>query len=459
MRFHDSMLDLIGSTPLVRLRAVAARSGALVLAKLEQFNPGGSAKDRIAVGMITAAERDGLLRPGGTIVEPTSGNTGIGLAMVAAQRGYRCVFTCPDKVSHNKIAALRAYGAEVVVCPATVSMTDPGFYRNVAARLAAETPGAYCVDQYNNPANPEAHYTVTGPEIWEQTAGRVTHFVAGLGTGGTVSGTGRYLHEVSGGTVRVVGVDPDGSVYNGDELRPYYLEGVGQPSLPAAFDPAVPDEIVTVGDAEAIALTRRLAREEGILTGGSGGMAVAAALRVAERSGPDAVVVVLIPDSGRGYLNTIFDEDWLAVHGFTAPAEGVPVAAAVLGPGLPVIAPEESLASAWQRLRDTRIGYLAVSSAAAPVRLPEIVGFVAEHDIAVRIASGRARWDAPVADHVVATSLPRVGWGQELDTAAAFIAEHGACVVLRDGIPAAILTAADVASALAPDHPRTGSAL
>ncbi|WP_329521503.1 pyridoxal-phosphate dependent enzyme [Spirillospora sp. NBC_01491] len=457
MRFHDSMLDLVGQTPLVRLAAVADRSGPLVLAKLEQFNPGGSAKDRIAVGMVTAAERDGSLRPGGTIVEPTSGNTGIGLALVGAQRGYRCVFTCPDKVSPSKIAALRAYGAEVVVCPAAVPMTHPRFYRNVATRMAAEIPGAHCIDQYNNPANPAAHYAVTGPEIWEQTQGRLTHFVAGLGTGGTVSGVGRYLHEVSAGAVQVIGVDPQGSAYSGEEVRPYYVEGVGQPGIPAAFDPAVPDGILTVGDAESIRVTRRLAREEGILTGGSGGMAVAAALRVAERAGPDAVIVVLIPDSGRGYLTTIFDDDWLAGHGFTEPADGVPVAVAARH-GLPVLAPQERLATALRRMRDTRTGHMAVSAATPPIRLPEIVGFAAEHDIAVRVATGQARLDAPVAEHLTAP-LPTVGWGQRLGTAAARIAEHGACVVLRDGLPVAIVTATDMAAALESEHETTESSL
>ncbi|WP_430542715.1 pyridoxal-phosphate dependent enzyme [Streptomyces iconiensis] len=447
----------MGQTPLVRLVGVADGSGPLVLAKLEQFNPGGSVKDRIAVGMVTAAERDGSLRPGGTIVEPTSGNTGIGLALVAARRGYRCVFTCPDKVSPNKIAALRAYGAEVVVCPAAVPMAHPRFYRNVAARLAAEIPGAHCCDQYNNPANPAAHYAVTGPEIWEQTQGRLTHFVAGLGTGGTVSGVGRYLHEVSAGAVQVIGADPQGSAYSGDEVRPYYVEGVGQPSMPDAFDPAVPDEILTIGDAEAIRVTRRLAQAEGILTGGSGGMAVAAALRVAERADPDAVIVVLIPDSGRGYLTTIFDDDWLAGRGFTEPADGVPVAAAI-GPDLPVLQPQEQLGSALRRMRGTRAGHMAVSVAAPPIRLPEIVGFVSEHDIAVRVATGQARLDAPVAEHLI-DPLPTVGWGQQLDTAAARIAEHGACVVLRDGLPVAILTATDMAAALEPEHETTGSSL
>ncbi|MFK0289852.1 pyridoxal-phosphate dependent enzyme [Streptomyces sp. NPDC090442] len=457
MRFHDSMLDLVGQTPLVRLGSVVDGSGPLVLAKLEQFNPGGSAKDRIAVGMVTAAERDGSLRPGGTIVEPTSGNTGIGLALVAAQRGYRCVFTCPDKVSPNKIAALRAYGAEVVVCPAAVPMTHPRFYRNVAARMAAEIPGAHCIDQYNNPANPAAHYAVTGPEVWEQTQGQLTHFVAGLGTGGTVSGVGRYLHEVSAGAVRVIGVDPLGSAYSGDEVRPYYVEGVGQPSIPAAFDPAVPDEILTIGDAEAIRVTRRLARAEGILTGGSGGMAVAAALRVAEHAGPDAVIVVLIPDSGRGYLTTIFDDGWLAGRGFTEPADGVPVAAAA-GHDFPVVAPQEQLATALRRMREAGIDHVAVSAARPPIRLPEIVGFVAQHDIAVRVATGQARLDAPVSEHLVAP-LPTVGWGQQLDIAATHIAEHGACLVLRDGLPVAVVTAADIAAALESEHETTGSSL
>src|SRR5713101_1629666 len=316
MQVHDSLIELMGNTPLVRLRKVTRGLGAGgrapdVLAKVEYFNPGGSAKDRIAVRMIAAAEGSGALQPGGTIVEPTSGNTGIGLAIVAAEKGYRCLFVCPDKVGQDKISVLRAYGAEVVVCPTTVSPGHPDSYYSVSDRLAAETSGGWKPDQYANPENPASHYDSTGPEIWAQTEGKVTHFVAGIGTGGTISGTGRFLKDASSGRVQVIGADPEGSVYSGGSGRPYLVEGVGEDIWPATYDPSVCDEIIAVSDAESFGMTRRLAREEALLTGGSSGLAAVAALRVAERAGPDAVIVVLLPDGGRGYLSKIFNDEWM----------------------------------------------------------------------------------------------------------------------------------------------------
>lgn len=303
MQYHESMIELVGNTPLVKLNNVASPTGATVLAKVEYFNPGASVKDRIALRMIEAAERSGELLPGGTIVEPTSGNTGVGLAIVAQQKGYRCLFVCPDKVSTDKINVLRAYGAEVVVCPTAVDPSHPDSYYNVSDRLVRETPGAWKPDQYSNPNNPRSHYETTGPELWEQTEGRITHFVAGIGTGGTISGTGRYLKEASEGGVRIVGADPEGSVYSGGSGRPYLTEGVGEDFWPTAYDGKVVDEIIAVSDKDSFRMTRRLAREEGLLVGGSCGMAVVAALEVAERLTPEDVVVVLLPDSGRGYLS------------------------------------------------------------------------------------------------------------------------------------------------------------
>src|SRR2546430_2552890 len=321
MQVHDSLSGLVGNTPLVRLRSVTRGiPGATVLAKSEYFNPGGSVKDRIGLRMVAAAEESGALRPGGTIIEPTSGNTGVGLAIVAAEKGYRCVFVCPDKVAQDKISVLRAYGAEVVVCPGTVSPDHPDSYYSVSTRLAREIPDGWKPDQYANPENPASHYHSTGPEIWAQTDGRVTHFVAGIGTGGTITGTGRYLKEVSGGRVRIVGADPEGSVYSGGTGRPYLVEGVGEDFWPTTYDPQICDEIVPVSDRESFILTRRLAREEGLLVGGSCGMAAAAALRVAERAGPEAVVVVLLPDGGRGYLSKIFNDGWMARYGFLSDA-------------------------------------------------------------------------------------------------------------------------------------------
>src|SRR3954453_17998598 len=317
MDYADSVLDLIGNTPLVKLGRTldrpAGTSGPLVLAKIEYLNPGGSVKDRIARRVIDAAEPSGALQPGGTIVEPTSGNTGVGLALVAQQRGYRCVFVCPDKVSEDKRNVLRAYGAEVVVCPTAVPPEHPDSYYSVSDRLSSE-PGAWKPDQYSNPANPRSHYEETGPEIWKQTEGRITHFVAGMGTGGTISGAGRYLKEQ--GPVRVIGADPEGSVYSGGSGRPYLVEGVGEDFWPSTYDRGICDEIIPISDAESFAMTRRLAREEGLLVGGSCGMAVVAALRVAERCGPDDVVVVLLPDGGRGYLSKIFNDTWMASYGF-----------------------------------------------------------------------------------------------------------------------------------------------
>lgn len=320
MQFHDSMISLVGNTPLVKLNRVTEGLQATVLAKVEYFNPGGSVKDRIAVRMIEAAEQSGALKPGGTIVEPTSGNTGVGLAIVAQQKGYKCIFVCPDKVSMDKINVMRAYGAEVVVCPTAVDPEHPDSYYNVSDRLARE-PGAWKPDQYSNPNNPRSHYETTGPELWDQTDGKITHFVAGVGTGGTISGTGNYLKEVSGGKVKVIGADPEGLGLLGRLQWPYLVEGVGEDFWPTAYDPNVTDEIIAVSDKDSFQMTRRLAKEEGLLVGGSCGMAVVAALKAAEGLGPDDVVVVLLPDSGRGYLSKIFSDEWMAGHGFLEEAK------------------------------------------------------------------------------------------------------------------------------------------
>ncbi len=316
MRYAQSVADLVGNTPLVQLTRVTDGIAATVLAKVEYFNPGSSAKDRIARRIIDAAERDGQLLPGGTIVEPTSGNTGVGLALVAVQRGYRMIFVVPDKFAGAKVDVLKAYGAEVVVTETSVPPEDPRSYYSVADRLVREIPGAYKPNQFANPNGPLSHYETTGPEIWRDTDGRVTHFVAGIGTGGTITGTGRYLHEVSNGAVRIVGADPEGSIYSGGPVHGYLVEGVGEDFWPESYDPSVTDEIHRIPDAETFAMTRRLAREEGLLVGGSSGMAVVAALRTARDLPADAVVVVLLPDHGRGYLSRFYDDDWMREHGF-----------------------------------------------------------------------------------------------------------------------------------------------
>jgi cystathionine beta-synthase len=316
VRYAQSVVDLVGNTPLVRLNVVTAGIAATVLAKVEYFNPGGSAKDRIAANIIDAAEREGLLKPGGTIVEPTSGNTGVGLALIAQQRGYRCVFVVPDKVAEDKRAVLRAYGSEVVVTPTAVEPDDPASYYSVSDRLVREIPGAFKPNQYANPNGPRSHYETTGPEIWRDTDGLITHFVAGVGTGGTITGAGHFLKEASAGEVTIVGVDPVGSIYSGGPVHTYDVEGVGEDFWPAAYDPSVVDEIHRISDAESFAMTRRLAREEGLLVGGSSGMAVVGALRAARDLPSDAVVVVLLPDHGRGYLSKVFDDDWMTSHGY-----------------------------------------------------------------------------------------------------------------------------------------------
>ena len=321
MTIHNSVADLIGNTPLVRLNHVTAGVRATIAVKIEYLNPGGSSKDRIAERIIDAAERSGQLKPGGVIVEPTSGNTGVGLALVAQQRGYRTIFTLPDKVSESKRAVLRAYGAEVVVTPTDAGPGDPRSYYDVSDRLAAEIPGAFKPNQYDNPNGPLSHYYTTGPEVWEATDHKVTHFVAGIGTGGTISGTGKYLKEASDGAVKVIGADPEGSIYSApseQDVHQYKIEGVGEDFYPKAFDRNITDAIVKVNDAEAFEMTRRLAGEEGLLVGGSSGMAVAAALKYARlyNLDEDQLVVVLLPDSGRGYLEKIFDDDWMLANGF-----------------------------------------------------------------------------------------------------------------------------------------------
>ncbi|KAB8287769.1 cystathionine beta-synthase [Bifidobacterium ramosum] len=321
MTIHQNLSELIGNTPLVKLNHVTDGIRATIAVKVEYFNPGGSSKDRIAERIIDAAERSGELKPGGVIVEPTSGNTGVGLALVAQQRGYRTIFTLPDKVSESKRAVLRAYGAEIVVTPTDAGPDDPRSYYQVAERLAKTIPGGFRPNQYDNPNGPASHYATTGPEIWKATDGKVTHFVAGIGTGGTISGTGRYLKEASDGAVQVIGSDPEGSIYSAPsmaDVHQYDIEGVGEDFYPKAFDRGITDDIVKINDHDAFLMTRRLAAEEGLLVGGSSGMAVASAVRYAREHDLDGnqLVVVLLPDSGRSYLEKIFNDDWMRANGY-----------------------------------------------------------------------------------------------------------------------------------------------
>ena len=453
MQYARSMVELIGGTPLVRLSAVTAGLAPLVLAKVEYLNPGGSVKDRIALRMIEAAEKSGALRPGGTIVEPTSGNTGVGLAIVAQTRGYRCVFVCPDKVSADKINVLRAYGAEVVVCPTVVPPEHPDSYYQTSDRLVREIDGAWKPDQYANPANPQSHYETTGPEIWADTAGRITHFVAGLGTGGTVSGAGRYLKEVSGGAVRIVGADPEGSVYSGGTGRPYLVEGVGEDFWPTTYDRDICDSIEAISDADSFTLTRRLAREEGLLVGGSCGMAVAAALRVAERGGPDDVIVVLLPDGGRGYLSKIFNDDWMADYGFVRSSAEVTVGDVLQRKtgGLPELVhvhPQDTVREAIDILREYHVSQMPVVKAEPPVMTAEVVGSVVERDLLELLFTGQAKLADPLERHM-SPPLPLIGAGEPVDAAVSALEKADAAVVLSDGKPTGVLTRQDLLAHLA----------
>jgi cystathionine beta-synthase len=454
MQVHDSLIDLMGNTPLVRLRKVTRVLGSAdrapdVLAKVEYFNPGGSVKDRIALRMVTAAEASGALQPGGTIIEPTSGNTGIGLAIVAAEKGYKCLFVCPDKVGQDKISVLRAYGAEVVVCPTTVSPGHPDSYYSVSDRLAAETPGGWKPDQYANPENPASHYHSTGPEIWAQTEGKITHFVAGIGTGGTISGAGRYLKDVSGGRVRVIGADPEGSVYSGGSGRPYLVEGVGEDIWPKTYDKTICDLVIAVSDAESFQMTRRLAREEALLTGGSCGLAVVAGLRVAATAAPDDVIVVLLPDGGRGYLSKIFNDEWMADYGFLASETAEPRIEDVLASkrsGLPEFVhahPDETVRVAIETLREYNVSQLPVMKQEPPVMAAEVVGSIVERDLLDALLSGRARPQDPLGEHM-STPLPMVGSGEPVSSAVTAMEKAGAAVVLVDGKPAGMITRQDV---------------
>ncbi len=457
MRIARHISELIGNTPLVQLNSVVAPGSGLVAAKIEYLNPGGSSKDRIAIKMIDAAEASGELKPGGTIVEPTSGNTGVGLALVAQQRGYRCVFVCPDKVSDDKRNVLRAYGAEVVVCPTAVAPDDPASYYSVSNRLVEEIEGAWKPDQYSNPMGPESHYETTGPEIWADTDGKITHFVAGVGTGGTITGTGRYLKEVSGGRVQVIGADPEGSVYSGGTGRPYLVEGVGEDFWPSAYDPAVPDRIIAVSDADSFEMTRRLAREEALLVGGSCGMAVVAALKVAEEAGPDAVVVVLLPDGGRGYLSKVFNDAWMSSYGFLRSRLDGSVDDVTVGevlrrksgelPDLVHTHPSETVRDAISILREYGVSQMPVVGAEPPVMAGEVAGSVSERELLSAVFEGRAKLADAVALHM-SEPLPLIGSGELLGTAAKELRDSDAVMVVEDGKPIGVLTRHDLLGSL-----------
>ncbi|MDQ2960116.1 MAG: cystathionine beta-synthase [Candidatus Dormibacteraeota bacterium] len=448
MEYSESILDLVGNTPLVRLRALTRGIRATVFAKMEQLNPGGSVKDRIALGMVEDAERSGALRPGGTIVEPTSGNTGHGLAMVAAIKGYKMIFVMPDKMSSEKISLLKAYGAEVVVCPTNVDRDSPQSYYSVAERLAREIPAAFQPNQYFNPRNPEAHYRTTGPELWRQTDGRIDVFVTGVGTGGTISGTGRYLKEQNPG-ITVVGADPEGSIFSGP-IAPYKIEGVGEDFWPGTFDPTVVDRIVQVTDREAFVAARRLAREEGILVGGSAGMALHAALLVAADADPDAVVVVLLPDTGRNYLSKFFSDEWMRQNGFLdrlGPARVREVLAAHGSgdgevPSLVAVGAGRTVGEAIDLMQQYNISQLPVVEGENGATT--VVGSIAERTLLDRVYRDPAVVTTPVSA-AMDPPFSSVDADAPLDDAFAPLLNGEAAVMILDGqTPVGVVTRSDL---------------
>ncbi len=456
-REYPTVLDLVGNTPLVRLQKVARNVQPTVVAKLEYMNPGGSVKDRIGMRMIERAEREGKLKPGGTIVEPTSGNTGVGLAIAAALKGYRCIFVMPDKMSQEKISLLRAYGAEVVICPTAVPPESPESYYNVSDRLAEEIPGGFKPDQYSNEANPQTHYETTGPEIWEQTGGEIDAFVISVGTGGTISGTARYLKEQKPDLL-VVGADPEGSIYSSPEVHTYLVEGIGEDFWPTTYDPSLVDEYVTVSDRDSFLTARALAREEGLLVGGSGGTAVHAALKTAERFGPDATIVTLIPDGGRAYLSKFYDDNWMLEYGFLERRAPAPTVAEVLrakraeGPGVPelvTIESHEKVGQAIDLMQRYSISQLPVVRHQPAESLADIVGSLQERGLLDRIFKNPDALNEDVAA-AMQPPLAAVDSDETVDTVFSALTNGSpAVVVATGGRPAGMLTRSDLLEYLA----------
>ena len=451
MRVFDSFLDAVGDTPLVRLTKVTRGVRPTILAKLEMLNPGGSVKDRIGLPMIEAAERAGLLGPGGTIVEPTSGNTGHGLAIAAAIKGYKCIFVMPDKMSQEKVALLRAYGAEVVITPTAVAPESPESYYRVADRLTEEIPGAFQPNQYFNQENPKAHYETTGPEIWEQTEGGIDVLVAGVGTGGTITGAARYLKERKPGLM-VVGADPEGSLFSGDQPRPYLVEGIGEDFWPATLDPSLVDRWVKVSDADSFRTARAITRQEGILGGGSCGTAVYAALEVARELDESTLIVVILPDTGRNYLSKLYSDSWLLQYGMLERPEVARVEEVLSAkhgemPPLVTISAHDKVRQAIDVLQEYGI------SQAPVVREPsmdvtQFVGSIQERALLDRIFRDPDALQADVAE-VMGPPIPMVEFDEPIEVAFGELQREPAVVVAKAGQALGVLTRSDLLEFLA----------
>jgi cystathionine beta-synthase len=457
---YPIVLELVGATPIVRLERIGRDVRPEILAKLEFLNPGGSVKDRIGLAMIEAAEREGKLRPGGTIVEPTSGNTGVGLAMAAALKGYRCIFVMPDKMSQEKISMLRAYGAEVVITPTAVEHDSPESYYSVSSRLAEEIPGGFKPDQYSNMSNPEAHYRFTGPEIWEQTDGEIDAIIISVGTGGTISGVGRYFKEHKP-EVLIVGADPEGSIYtanDANDVHPYFVEGIGKDTWPKTMDPAVVDEWVRVSDRDSFLTARRLAREEGLLAGGSAGTTVWAALEIAKRFGPEARILTMLPDSGRSYLSKFYDDNWLLEHGFLERQAPVPLVEELLRakrleegevPELVTIGAHQKVGEAIDVMQRYSISQIPVVRDGVVETLADVIGSLQDRDLLERVFKNS---DALHEDVAAAMQPPLATIDAQDSVDEVFPTLTGrtnAVLVARDGRPVGVLTRSDLLEYLA----------